>query len=150
MKGENMALTWEELQSQLVDLGFEEDNITSEYGRIMRNAVNRSLDIIYTTVVPQIDSYYKLTASWGYEDSDGNWQLPKPKHVTADTEAETRLGLADNLHPLVPLLAAHYLWLDDDIEKATIYWNEYDQLKDQIIAVCKQPRNAVIEGGVSF
>ena len=145
-----MATTWGELKSQLVDLGFEEDNITNEYGRLMINSANRALDIVYDIVVPQIESYYRLTDSWGYEGDDGEWILPKPKHITADTEDERKINIADNLYPLIPLLAAHYIWLDDDIQKATMYWNEYDQLKDQIIAVCRMPRKARIIGGVGF
>ena len=30
-----MAMTWADLKAELVDLGFEEDDITNEYGRIM-------------------------------------------------------------------------------------------------------------------
>ena len=145
-----MAVTWAELKGQLVDLGFEEDEITTEYARLMRNSVNRALDVVYNIVVPQIESYYEVTASWGYEDESGKWKLPKPKHITAETENDAKIIMADNLQPLIPLLAAHYLWLDDDITKATMYWNQYDQLKDQIIAVCRQPRNAVIEGGIGW
>lgn len=148
-----MAMTWADLKAELVDLGFEEDSITSEseYGRLMRNSVNRALDIIYNIVVPQIESYYRITESWGYQDDEsGDWILPKPKHVAVDTEADARINIANNLQPLVPLLAAHYIWLDDDIQKATMYWNEYDQLKDQIIMVCRQPRKAVIQGGIRW
>lgn len=146
-----MATTWADLKAQLVDLGFEEDSITSEteYGRLIRNSVNRALDVVYSIVVPQIESYYKLTESWGYED-EGEWVLPKPKHVTVETEEDARINIADNLYPLIPLLAAHYIWLDDDIQKATMYWNEYDQLKDQIIMVCRQPRKAQIIGGIGW
>lgn len=142
--------TWGELKAQLVDLGFEEDNITMEYKRLMVNSVNRALDIVYDIVVPQIESYYKLTESWGYEGDDGEWNLPKPKHVSVDSLDTQKINIADNLYPLIPLLAAHYIWLDDDIQKATMYWNEYDQLKDQIIAVCRMPRKAKIIGGVGF
>ena len=142
--------TWGNLKAELVDLGFEEDSITTEYGRIMRNAVNRALDIVYDIVVPQIESYYRITESWGYEDDDGSWTLPKPRHIDENTLETQRINIADNLYPLIPLLAAHYLWLDDDVTKATLYWNEYDQLKDQIIAVCRQPRKAQIIGGVGF
>lgn len=147
--GENMATTWEELREQVVDLGFETDDITSEdeYERLIRNSVNRAFDLIFYSVVPYIKDYYKIEGSWGYEDEDGEWILPKPRHVTSETEDTQRFSLADNLMPLVPLLAAHYVWLDDDITKATMYWNEYDQLKDAIIAVCRQPRKATIEGG---
>lgn len=146
-----MAITWGELKGELVDLGFEEDEITTEYSRIMRNSVNRALDIVYNIVVPQIEAYYKLTESWGYEDGEsGKWVLPKPKHITEDTEDTQRINIADNLVPLIPLLAAHYIWFDDDVTKATVYWNEYDQLKDQIIMVCRQPKNARIEGGIRW
>lgn len=144
-----MATTWADLKAELVDLGFEEDEITTEYGRLMRNSVNRALDVIYNIVVPQIEGYYKITESWGY-DVDGTWTLPKPKHITEDTVDTQRINIADNLTPLVGLLAAHYIWLDDDITKATMYWNEYDQLKDQIIMVCRQPRNAQITGGIRW
>ena len=144
-------MTWADLKAELIDLGFEEDDITNEYGRIMQNAVNRALDVVYYIVVPQIEGYYKLTESWGYEDEDtGDWILPKPKHITDDTDDDTKINIANNLQPLVPLLAAHYIWLDDDITKATMYFNEYDQLKDQLIMTCRMPRKAKITGGVSF
>lgn len=142
--------TWGNIKAELVDLGFEEDNITTEYGRIMMNSVNRALDVVYDIVVPQIESYYRITESWGYEDDNGDWVLPKPRHIREDTTDEQKINIADNLAPLIPLLAAHWLWLDDDVTKATLYWNEYDQLKDQIIAVCRQPRKAQIIGGVGF
>lgn len=146
-----MATTWADLKAELVDLGFEEDDTAeSEYNRIMVNSVNRALDVVYNIVVPQIESYYKLTESWGYEDDDGEWVLPKPKHVTTSTDDTQKISIADNLYPLIPLLASHYIWLDDDVTKATLYWNEYDQLKDQIIAVCRQPRKATIEGGIRW
>lgn len=142
-----MAVTWGDLKGQLVDLGFEEDEITIEYDRLIRNSVNRALNIIRFIDVPQIDGYYKATKSWGYEDDEGNWIIPKPKMITENTAEDDRINLADNLQPLLPLLAAYHIWLDDDITKAMTYWNEYDQLKQQVFAVCNRPRNAVIEGG---
>ena len=145
-----MAMTWAELKAELVDLGFEEDEITSEYGRIMRNSVNRALNFIYNTVELRIADYYRVEESFGYEDDDGSWVIPKPKKVAADTAEDARINIADNLSELVPLLAAHYVWLDDDITKATMYWNEYDQMKNEILAECMRPRKAVIEGGIRW
>ena len=147
-----MAVTWSDLKAQLVDLGFEEDEIMSdnEYGRTARDSVNRALDVVYQTVALRIEGYYKVTQSWGYEDEDGNWKIPKPKHIDVHTEDDYRISLADNLTFLVALLAAHWLWLDDDITKATMYWNEFDQLKQEIIDIGRTPRNAQIVGGVSF
>ena len=147
-----MAITWEELKGQVIDLGFEEDDIYNEYERIIINSVNRAIDVVYNIVVPQIENYYAVEQSWGYEVTDDDtgktrWVLPKPKRITTETADTDKVNLADNLLPLIPLLASHYIWLDDDITKAVTYWNEYDQLKDQIIAVCKLPRKSVIEGG---
>ena len=146
-----MAYTVQELTNELIDLGFEDDTITSEdnYGRIFINSVNRALDIVYSIVVPQISDYYRITGSWGYE-ADGEWTLPKPKHISESSQPDDKIIIADNLKPLIPLLAAHYIWLDDDITKATMYWNEYDQLKDQIISVCRMPRKAQIVGGIRW
>lgn len=152
-----MSMTWGDLKDMLVDLGFEEDSITSEseYGRLIRNSVNRAISIIRSTVILQIEDYLQNQESWGYEttdtDSDGNetttWTLPKTKRITAETNDEQKINFPEITEPLLPLLAAHYVWLDDDITKATTYWNEYDSLKNEIIGVAKTPRKATIEGG---
>ena len=148
-----MAVTWSDLKAQLVDLGFEEDEIMSEteYGRTARDSVNRALDVVYQTVALRIEGYYKVTQTWGYEDEEtGEWIIPKPRHISEETEDDYRISLADNLTFLVALLAAHWLWLDDDITKATMYWNEFDQLKLEITDIGRTPSNAQIVGGVSF
>ena len=104
-----MSVTWSDLKAQLVDLGFEEDEITSEteYGRLIRNSVNRALDIVYQTVALRIEGYYKVTQSWGYEDENGKWKIPKPKHVDEQTEDDYRISLADNLTFLVAHHQSH-------------------------------------------
>ena len=147
-----MAITWAELKAELVDLGFEEDSVTneSEYGRLIRNAVNRALDIIYYTVEQRIADYYKIEQSFGYEDDDGTWIIPRPRHVSRETEDDQKINVADNLIVLVGLLAAHYVWLDDDVQKATMYWNEYDQLKNEILGEALRPRKATITGGIRW
>lgn len=152
-----MSMTWGDLKEMLVDLGFEEDSITSEseYGRLIRNSVNRAVSIIRSTVILQIADYLRYEESWGYEtteeDSNGTernkWVLPKTKRITAETEDTQKINFPEILEPLLPLLSAHYIWLDDDLSKATLYWNEYDDMKNQIVAVAKTPRRALIEGG---
>jgi len=141
-------MTWENLKQQIVDLGFEEDSILPEYGRIIINSVNRALDVIRYKVFSQIEDYYRNTGEWGARDPiTGQWVFPTHEHVSSATADSYEIVLPDNLLPLVPLLASHYVWLDDDITKATLYFNEYDMFKDQILMVCKTPRKAVIEGG---
>lgn len=144
-----MSTTWEELKGQIVDLGFEEDEtVNEEYERVLRNAVNRAQDMVRYSVVPYLEDYYKRTEEWGYLDTETNkWILPKPRRITESTLDTDRINLPDNLMQLVSLLAAHYLWLDDDITKAVTYWNEYDQYKTELLALLRQPKGAVIEGG---
>lgn len=145
-----MTMTWADLRSQIVSLGFEEDSITEEYEDIILDSVNLSLDILFHTVVPEITDYYKATKTWGEEDEHGKWVFPDEEHITEETADDYEIVIPENLQPLLPLLASHYVWLDDDIEKATMHWNEYDQLKDQIIQTCKRPRNATIIGGIGW
>lgn len=143
-------MTWENLKQQIIDLGFEEDEIMDEddYYRIIVNSTNRALDVIRYKVFAQITDYYKLNKEWGSADPlTGEWVFPAHEHVSTATADDYEIVLPDNLLALVPLLAAHYVWLDDDITKATLYFNEYDMYKDQILGVCKTPRKAVIEGG---
>lgn len=152
-----MSMTWGDLKDMLVDLGFEEDSITSEseYGRLIRNSVNRAISIIRSTVILQIEDYLQNQESWGYEttetDSDGNetttWTLPKTKRITAETDDTQKINFPEITEPLLPLLSAHYVWLDDDITKSMTYWNEYDSLKTEIMNVAKTPRKATIVGG---
>lgn len=135
-----MAVTYKEIKEALVDLGFEiDDEVESEYHRVRINAINRSLNVLWSTVVlPNID-YFEDT-----DDIDEDEGLTYFDDAPADTD-ETNLPRI--LLPLLQLQAGHWLWLDDDLTKATIYWNEYDDLKNQILMTIRTPRKAKIIGG---
>jgi hypothetical protein len=47
------------------------------------------------------------------------------------------------VHHLIPLLASYYLWLDDDVAKATTYYNMYEQESAVVMAKESQPRMRV-------
>ena len=135
-----MAITYKEIKEALVDLGFEiDDEVESEYHRVRLNAINRSLNVLWSTVILPNISYF--------EDTD---DMDEDEGVTyfGDTPAEDdTVNLPRILLPLLQLQAGHWLWLDDDLTKATIYWNEYDDLKNQILATIRTPRKAKIIGG---
>ena len=135
-----MAITYKEIKEALVDLGFEiDDEVESEYKRVRLNAINRSLNVLWSTVCLPYISYF-----------EGDYDLDEDEGLTMftmESEDDDTTNLPDILLPLLQLQAGHWLWLDDDLTKATIYWNEYDDLKDQIIATIRTPRKAKIIGG---
>lgn len=135
-----MAITYKEIKEALVDLGFEiDDEVESEYHRVRINAINRSINVLWSTVVlPNID-YFEET-----DDIDEDEGLTYFDDAPADTD---EVNLPRILLPLLQLQAGHWLWLDDDLTKATIYWNEYDDLKNQILMTIRTPRKAKIIGG---
>lgn len=133
-------VTYLEIKQALVDLGFEiDDEVESEYHRVRINAINRSINVLWSTVVlPNID-YFEET-----DDIDEDEGLTYFSDTPADTD---EVNLPRMLLPLLQLQAGHWLWLDDDLTKATIYWNEYDDLKNQILMTIRTPRKAKIIGG---
>ena len=48
------------------------------------------------------------------------------------------------MHHLIPLLAAYYLWLDDDERKAVQYYNNYETELSQIIQNENMPKMRVV------
>lgn len=135
-----MAITYKEIKEALVDLGFEiDDEVESEYKRVRLNAINRSLNVLWSTVCLPYISYF-----------EDNYDLDEDEGLTGfdiDSEDTDTTNLPDILLPLLQLQAGHWLWLDDDLTKATIYWNEYDDLKNQILTTIMKPRKAKIIGG---
>ena len=135
-----MAITYLEIKEALTDLGFEiDDEVESEYHRVRLNAINRSLNVLWSTVI--------LPNMYYFED---NYDMDEDEGITYfddDATDTDTTNLPPLLLPLLQLQAGHWLWLDDDLTKATIYWNEYDDLKNQIMSVIRLPRKAKIIGG---
>lgn len=139
-----MAITYLEIKEALVDLGFEiDDEVESEYHRVRLNAINRSLNVLWSTVIlPNIDYFED---SDDMDEDDGIKYFEDSLNNPVSDSDETNLPRI--LLPLLQLMSAHWLWLDDDLTKATIYWNEYDDLKNQMLATIRTPRKAKIIGG---
>ena len=129
-----MSITYKELKDRMTDLGFEEDDVAEEeYKRIYMNSFNRAGEIIYGTVMLAIEGYLR-------EEESGSG-------IFGSTSDDDVIEIPYIIIPLYTLLAAHYAWLDDDITKATMYYNEYDNLKNEIVANANRSRMAEIVGG---
>lgn len=63
--------------------------------------------------------------------------------ITKDTPDTFEFEIPLVAHVLIPLLAAYYLWLDDEKEKATTYQNLYDSLLSDIERKKNKPKASV-------
>ena len=84
--------------------------------------------------------YYMLTIPYKKE----------PTPITGDTADDFEMEIDKILHPLLPLLATYYVWLDDDSTKATSYYNQYDDMKNQILANNTLKPTLKFNGGVKW
>lgn len=53
--------------------------------------------------------------------------------VTNETDESFEIELDSDVCVLLPLLASYYVWLDDDERKATMYYNNYESLRNAVI-----------------
>lgn len=126
-------MTFGNLKDKLRDMGFEEDASMDEYRELVIHAVNRSIEIIKNTVVSRLE---------GTE--------PEPFELNFESGDETEIDLPSKVTMLLPLLSAYYIWLDDDERKAVMYYNQYDDLCNQIFSERLNGTKMTITGGYRF
>ena len=64
-------------------------------------------------------------------------------YVADGTMDDAQIPLKKVTHHLVPLLAAYFVWIDDDATKAAQYYNLYEQEKNSILGDVQKPRMRV-------
>ena len=139
-------MTYGELKEQIKDLGFEDTSSMNEYQTVVKNALNRSIQYIYSDLVIQLKAYFKKTLSTPEEE----WEAFRPLPITELTTDDFVIDLPEPLLVLVPLLAGHFVWLDDDVQKSVMYWNDYDEMRSGILAACLSDSRAKITGGIGW
>lgn len=140
-------MTWKELKDHVYNLGFDEDAPSLDSQNIediLIVSANRAINLIQKTIVEKYEKYFEAK----YEDE--GWELPVIKPITATTAATFKIQIPDKVVDLVPLLMAHYVWLDDDIQKATMYYNEYEQFKTQFEDEMNRPYKVDFYGGLGW
>ena len=66
--------------------------------------------------------------------------------ITEDTDPSTDIQCEYTVEPLVHLLTAYYVWLDDDAQKAAMYYNQYDEMKKLILEDKSKPKARIVGG----
>lgn len=74
----------------------------------------------------------------------------KITEVTVSTQDSEELTISYSVEQLLPLLASYFVWIDDDVEKATIYQNMYDDLKAQILQKTPERVTAKIRSDLAW
>lgn len=137
-------MNYGEIVKELRDLGFEEDSTMDEYSEITVHAVNRSVRLIYDTVVIPLKGWFRKELSTPLSP----WEPEEPTEVPFPVDRDAHIDLPNHLLKPCALLAAYYLWLDDDVEKAVMYFNNYEQFVAEFKAACeKDARGTVISAG---
>lgn len=81
------------------------------------------------------------------DDYNGSFRIYYNKQCTQidkDTPDDFVPELPLKAHHLIPLLASYYLWLDDDVAKASTYYNMFEQESAVVIAKDKEPRIRIV------
>lgn len=134
-------MTIKELKSNIKTLGFEDDSTMDLYSEIVLNAINRSIDWVYRTVVEPYKNYFEDVV-----EAD----VYEPSLITSDTNEMEEIDLPEMVCGIVPLMSAYFIWLDDDERKATMYWNNADDLKTQLLSAIIKPRKCKFIGGLEI
>ena len=133
-------MTYGEAKEIIRDYGFEDNSAMAEYKTNVKNALNAAIQNIYDDMVTQLKGYYKKTL---YEPT-------RPEYIVDSTPDDFVIELPDNLLVLVPLLAAHFVWFDDDVQKAVNYYNDYEDFRQKILNSCLGDTRATITGGIRW
>ena len=139
-------MTYGEAKEIIRDYGFEDNSAMSEYQTIIKNSLNTAIQNIYDDMVIQLKGYYKKTLS----TDEKEWEPVRPELINDLTEDDFVIELPDNLLVLVPLLAAHFVRLDDDIQKSINYYNDYEDMRQKILNSCFSDVKATITGGIGW
>lgn len=68
--------------------------------------------------------------------------------ITTTTADNITVDVHYKAEELVPLLASYYIWEDDSPDKAAKWMNEYERLRNIILATSQKPKPVSFTGGI--
>ena len=69
-------------------------------------------------------------------------------YVSGGSMDDVEIPLKKKVHHLVPLLAAYYVWLDDDATKVAQYYNMYETEEGIALSAENNPSMVIVGGGL--
>ena len=85
------------------------------------------------------------------QDVDGTvtfFYRKRPTQITLTSADSDQVDIEYKAEPLLALLASYFIWIDDDREKASLWYNEYTDERDMIFATSQTPKTLSFVGGV--
>lgn len=117
-----------EFKRNIINLGFEEEDVFDETENLFVDALNRARMMIYASVEMGIGTDI-------------------PKKIVYDATDDTELDIEEEKTPLLQLLTAYFVWLDDDERKAVMYYNLYNE---QLSMYLNRNNRAEVIGGIDI
>lgn len=68
--------------------------------------------------------------------------------ITTATADNVTVDVHYKAEELVPLLASYYIWEDDSPDKAAKWMNEYERLRNMVLATSQKPKTVTFVGGI--
>ena len=135
----------------------EQDGTDEEYQYYNMPTLTKNMFLGFDDTPVQVDDGDKFVRFGDYEIETGNTIVMSGDEVgtfkiyyksahepySALTDDTADLPLPRKAHHLVPLLAAYYVWIDDDQAKAVMYYNQFETASQILIADEQKPRMRV-------
>lgn len=156
-----MQKTWKEIRNEVICLGFEKEKAYNKNQDTFITAFNWAMTHIATTVSPiyaeaiveKIDGAFDFKKCPEYMFCVGVY-TPEYTEYTPDVAAALPDGqyrvkyrkypkycgggddyvceLPYEYANIIAYLIAHRVWMDDDMSKSVLYWNTFEELKNQL------------------
>ena len=97
-----------EFKRNVINLGFEEDDVFDETPSLFIDALNRARMLFYVSVEMGVGT--KI-----------------PLKIDMEASEDEIIDIDEEKTPLLQLLTAYFVWLDDDERKAVMYYNTYQE-----------------------
>ena len=141
-----MQMIAQEVAPVISEIDFAVDDTSTTRGQVVEYDLNNIPEyeedflgiekVLYKTDNSvSTNEHFEVEGSTMYlaDKRDGTYTIMyrrRPEEITLDSEDDEKIDMPAGVTNLIAPLAAYYIWLDDDTQKAQMYRNDYEQLKE--------------------